>query len=149
MYKILINIISECDYVWMNGIGQIIITMFISVIGFWNIDMQNLSVSFKNLACQGNGWNVAKYFNDQDNSSDTMHRPFIKFGNVTLSTNATNQLSAPDCGHFKSSFIVGGREAPEGSHPWVAAIFVQNDKYCCCGAIINEWWIITAAHIFK
>uniref|UniRef100_A0A8D0ATW4 Ovochymase 2 n=1 Tax=Sander lucioperca TaxID=283035 RepID=A0A8D0ATW4_SANLU len=43
--------------------------------------------------------------------------------------------------------IVGGAEATYGSHPWLVSL--QNkDSHFCGGAILNDRWIMTAAHCF-
>src|SRR5262245_6006440 len=48
--------------------------------------------------------------------------------------------------------IVGGVEAPEGAWPWQVSIHVRgaNDGYVaiCGGTLIDERWIISAAHCF-
>ncbi|CAG5129875.1 unnamed protein product, partial [Candidula unifasciata] len=41
--------------------------------------------------------------------------------------------------------ILGGRYATYGEFPWMVAI-LYNDKQMCGGAVIGEFWIITAAH---
>ncbi|NXA43602.1 TMPSC protease, partial [Eudromia elegans] len=46
--------------------------------------------------------------------------------------------------------IVGGQEAPVGAWPWVVSLQVHqiglNFKHVCGGALVNEHWVITAAH---
>jgi secreted trypsin-like serine protease len=41
--------------------------------------------------------------------------------------------------------IVGGGVAPEGSAPWQVAVLNRGGLYCG-GSLINEWWVVTAAH---
>ncbi|XP_057576619.1 serine protease 55, partial [Hippopotamus amphibius kiboko] len=43
------------------------------------------------------------------------------------------------------SRIIGGMEAEVGEFPWQVSIQARNEHFCG-GAIINEWWIISAAH---
>uniref|UniRef100_A0A8C9KS86 Serine protease 55 n=1 Tax=Panthera tigris altaica TaxID=74533 RepID=A0A8C9KS86_PANTA len=43
------------------------------------------------------------------------------------------------------SRIIGGMEAEVGEFPWQVSIQARNEHFCG-GAIINEWWIVTAAH---
>ncbi|KAF2364206.1 Serine proteases trypsin domain, partial [Trinorchestia longiramus] len=41
--------------------------------------------------------------------------------------------------------IVGGNEATPHSYPWMTALFIDS-IYFCGGSIINEEWVLTAAH---
>jgi len=43
---------------------------------------------------------------------------------------------------------VGGQEAPEGRWPWMAYVMITDGtmSWSCGGSILNEEWIITAAH---
>ena len=45
------------------------------------------------------------------------------------------------------SRITGGIEAGVGEFPWQVSVQARNE-HVCGGAILNEWWIITAAHCF-
>lgn len=58
----------------------------------------------------------------------------------------------PECGErltFEGgpqySRIIGGIEAEAGEFPWLVSIQAGNEHFCG-GAIIDEWWIVTAAH---
>lgn len=58
----------------------------------------------------------------------------------------------PECGKrpifeegTQYSRIIGGMEAEVGEFPWQVSIQARNEHFCG-GAIINEWWIVTAAH---
>ncbi|XP_070534303.1 uncharacterized protein [Ptychodera flava] len=44
--------------------------------------------------------------------------------------------------------IVGGRPAEDGEWPWQAAIYIDG-SVSCGGSIINEEWILTAAHCME
>ncbi|XP_036281106.2 serine protease 55 [Pipistrellus kuhlii] len=46
---------------------------------------------------------------------------------------------------FQHSRIIGGMEAEEGEFPWMVSIQAGNQHFCG-GTIINNWWIVTAAH---
>lgn len=41
--------------------------------------------------------------------------------------------------------VVGGRESKPGSWPWLVAIY-QDGIFHCGGVIVNEFWVMTAAH---
>ncbi|KAG8538472.1 hypothetical protein GDO81_022596, partial [Engystomops pustulosus] len=41
--------------------------------------------------------------------------------------------------------IIGGEECVPNSQPWQAAIYFF-DKFMCGGVLINESWVLTAAH---
>ncbi|XP_019491661.1 PREDICTED: serine protease 55 [Hipposideros armiger] len=43
------------------------------------------------------------------------------------------------------SRIIEGMEAEVGEFPWLVSIQTRNEHFCG-GTIINEWWIVTAAH---
>lgn len=78
-----------------------------------------------------------------------MQNNSYRFGNLSVMIGNTNRLSAPDCGRFGTTFIVNGVKAKEGEHPWMTAIVTNRGDFWCGGTVINEWWVITAAHCFK
>ncbi|XP_025318712.2 serine protease 55 isoform X1 [Canis lupus dingo] len=62
------------------------------------------------------------------------------------------RAALPECGKrpifeggSQYSRIIGGMEAEVGEFPWQVSIQARNEHFCG-GAIINKWWIVTAAH---
>ncbi|XP_054160061.1 serine protease 48-like [Oppia nitens] len=60
------------------------------------------------------------------------------------------ELYDKTCGYpsTNSVRIIGGRNAPEGLYPWLVVILMDGEPQCG-GTIINQYWILTAAHCFK
>uniref|UniRef100_A0A8C5Q396 Peptidase S1 domain-containing protein n=1 Tax=Leptobrachium leishanense TaxID=445787 RepID=A0A8C5Q396_9ANUR len=61
---------------------------------------------------------------------------------------STNVSSAPVCGSpVVSSRIVGGTDAVDGEWPWQVAVKFWG-SFICGGSLINEQWVLSAAHCF-
>ncbi|CAH2308074.1 transmembrane protease serine 9-like [Pelobates cultripes] len=81
--------------------------------------------------------------------------PFIN-GSVTLSTviprtspSTTTQPLLGKCGSpVLSGRIVGGADAVEGEWPWQVLVLYQGG-FICGGSLINEQWVLGAAHCFR
>ncbi|XP_041479359.1 plasma kallikrein-like isoform X2 [Lytechinus variegatus] len=48
-----------------------------------------------------------------------------------------------------SSNIVGGEEARPNSWPWMAEVIKTPTHHYCGGALLDEQWVVSAAHCFK
>uniref|UniRef100_A0A6B0UVZ6 Putative trypsin-like serine protease n=1 Tax=Ixodes ricinus TaxID=34613 RepID=A0A6B0UVZ6_IXORI len=48
-----------------------------------------------------------------------------------------------------SARIINGTEAPPEHWPWMVAIYNPNDTLVCGGSLINEQYVLTAAHCFR
>ncbi|XP_041052134.1 coagulation factor IX-like [Carcharodon carcharias] len=84
-----------------------------------------------------------------DNITDASHTT-----NITAASSTSNTTGAHNYSHVKSEAsddtrIVGGEECPKGECPWQAMLLdVTKKKGFCGGTILNEKWVITAAHCF-
>ena len=54
-------------------------------------------------------------------------------------------VSCPENPFARSLKIVGGTETEENSWPWIVRLSLNN-SYLCGGSVINENWVLTAAH---
>jgi len=68
-----------------------------------------------------------------------------------LTNNIKSTLTTCGAGSRSIEKIVGGIEATQTHWPWIARLFLKenigdNSGYSCGGSVINDNWIITAAH---
>lgn len=60
---------------------------------------------------------------------------------------ALAQINGPECGRrpFKPNKVVGGKETAVGDHGWLVG-FLYLNSFRCGGSVINNKWVVTAAH---
>jgi secreted trypsin-like serine protease len=82
---------------------------------------------------------------------------FHNFITILTSISTINSQLPTDCGRRlrKSDWpltrIIGGIDAKPGDYPWQASILVEipafnRSMHVCGGTLINDQWILTAAH---
>ena len=57
--------------------------------------------------------------------------------------------STCECGLENKQRIVGGAETEENAYPWITAITRKDGRIFCGGVLINDQWVLTAAHCFE
>jgi len=66
-----------------------------------------------------------------------------------------DDFNLPNCGitRKKGGQIVGGEKAASGEFPWIVSFQKPKNNgelgHFCGGAILNQRWIISAAHCFE
>ncbi|ELW46924.1 Coagulation factor IX [Tupaia chinensis] len=75
-------------------------------------------------------------FSNMDNENSTEAETILD--NITQSNESFNDLSR----------IVGGENAKQGQFPWQVLLSSEGDAFCG-GSIVNEKWVVTAAHCIK
>ena len=55
-----------------------------------------------------------------------------------------------ECGERRpgETKIVGGKQTEIGEYPWMAAL-MYNSFHFCGGSLVNDRWVVTAAHCVK
>jgi secreted trypsin-like serine protease len=77
-----------------------------------------------------------------------MTRAYGLVSRLLLLVGLVGGLSGQALGETDTEMIVGGTAAPEGKYPWQVRLYSSADDTVgfCGGSIIDEKWILTAAH---
>lgn len=77
-----------------------------------------------------------------------MTRAYGLVSRLLLLAGLVGGLSAQALGETDTEMIVGGTAAPDGKYPWQVRLYSSDDDAVgfCGGSIIDEKWILTAAH---
>ena len=78
---------------------------------------------------------------------DTLDFCIYAYFAVSLVSSQSQVLSSCQCGQqYIKTRVVGGREAIPNHYPWMVAITDTRGYPVCGGTLINNQWILTAAH---
>ena len=77
-----------------------------------------------------------------------MTRAYVLVSRLLLLAGLVGGLSGQALGETDTEMIVGGTAAPDGKYPWQVRLYSSDDDAVgfCGGSIIDEKWILTAAH---
>jgi secreted trypsin-like serine protease len=77
-----------------------------------------------------------------------MTRAYGLVSRLLLLASLVGGLSAQALGETDTEMIVGGTAAPDGKYPWQVRLYSSDSDVVgfCGGSIIDEKWILTAAH---
>jgi len=77
-----------------------------------------------------------------------MSRAYIVVSRLLLLAGLLGGLSGQALGETDTEMIVGGEPVPDGKYPWQVRLYSSDDDAVgfCGGSIIDEKWILTAAH---
>ncbi|GFT83455.1 proclotting enzyme [Nephila pilipes] len=72
----------------------------------------------------------------------------VNWGNqLNLNSSSDNATEFPkDCGVGTNTRVVGGTNANRKAWPWMVALLNNNNKFFCGGSLINNLYVLTAAH---
>lgn len=113
--------------------------------------LHNGYLLFKNIEAKDQGI----YTCIANNTRDQCYKSSSAKVTIVKRINVTEICGRPKFGHSvrekaqeEHGKIVGGKETEEGAYPWQVMLWEPERKAFCGGSIINERWIMTAAHCF-
>ncbi|XP_069750949.1 transmembrane protease serine 5-like isoform X2 [Narcine bancroftii] len=127
--------LPACDTKWNSSLGKLM-CRYMGHIKYLSSNVISVSEIERNYT-QG----FAEITNEQGNDLENIwsYRSSCTSGKVI-------KLKCSTCGEKHDfSMIIGGQEATEGSWPWQVTLY-NNYKHICGGSILDQYWIITAAH---
>ncbi|XP_051895912.1 transmembrane protease serine 5-like isoform X2 [Pristis pectinata] len=127
--------LPACDTKWNSSLGKLV-CRYMGHIKYLSSDVLSVSEIERNYT-QG----FAEITNAQDSNLENIwgYRARCTSGKVI-------KLKCSACGEKHDfSMIVGGQEATQGSWPWQVTLY-YNYKHTCGGSILDQYWLITAAH---
>ncbi|XP_067826816.1 transmembrane protease serine 5-like [Heptranchias perlo] len=124
-----------CDEKWNSSLGTLMCRYMghIKYLDYNVVSVREIEPNYT----QG----FAEIANGQDNDLEN-----IWSYSTSCASGKVIKLKCSDCGEKHDfSMIVGGQEAALGSWPWQVTLY-YNYKHVCGGSIIDQYWLITAAH---
>ncbi|XP_072886133.1 transmembrane protease serine 5-like isoform X1 [Hemitrygon akajei] len=124
-----------CGTKWNSSLGELM-CRYMGHIKYLSSNVVSVSEIERNYA-QG----FAEITNGQDSNLENIwgYRTNCTSGKVV-------KLKCSACGERHDfSMIVGGQDATLGSWPWQVTLY-YNYQHTCGGSILDEYWLITAAH---
>ncbi|XP_062894201.1 transmembrane protease serine 5-like [Mobula hypostoma] len=127
--------LPACGTKWNSSLGELM-CRYMGHIRYLSSDVVSVSEIERNYT-QG----FAEITNGQDSNLENIwgYRTNCMSGKVV-------KLQCSACGERHDfSMIVGGQDATLGSWPWQVTLY-YNYQHTCGGSILDEYWLITAAH---